>query len=273
LAGINQSQSFTPPSQPTYQQNEFDESFVVESQTQPQPTNFPVKKVEKPKPTKTIVAANGVKSMRDLGHNANHDVFRIKDEAIADFLGNVERKPVHSVVMTIDAPQGSGKTRAGFQLLNALAESGYSCLFVSLEEHPESKLFIDKRDQYLSPEASSMIHTIGELEKGMDTLNKIVENYDVIFIDSWGKLGKYELDDFRKAHDGKFIIAIFQRVTGGSMRGGASAQYDGDMICKGFKGETYEENYLYWDKNRYSDKHLHYYINGQFTIDPSELAE
>ncbi|MCF6224560.1 MAG: hypothetical protein L3J34_12680 [Flavobacteriaceae bacterium] len=191
--------------------------------------------------------------------------------AISDFLGTIEIKPVGSVACTIDAPQGTGKTRFFFQIMNQLAKN-YKVLFISLEEHPASTLFKSKVSQYIDPENQTHIDTIGELARGKEKqiLDDLIPQYDVILIDSWNKIyeaSKLDFDtDLRKAYNGKLIFAIFQRTVTGTMRGGAKSQFDGDIIMKIEKGETFKENEVYHDKNRYQDKDLsllRYNIYGQ----------
>jgi len=40
------------------------------------------------------------------------------------------------------------------------------------------------------------------------------------------------------------------------MRGGAAAQFDGDIIMKINKDGDFKQNYVYHDKNRYQNKDL-----------------
>lgn len=248
------------------------ESIYVEEKTQPQ---APEPDKNPKQPTKPAVEIpSGIEAlmldMADLENTEPSESFVVQNKEVAMFLGQIERKPVHSVVMTLDAPQGTGKTRAAFQFMNAIAESGYKCLFVSLEEHPQSELFKNKRDEYLTPEAIANIKVTGELPQGYDTLNKLTPYFDAIFIDSWGKVagGKGKMDEFRKSHNGKFMFIIYQRTVAGTMRGGADSQFDADMICKAHKGDNYTENYLYWDKNRYNAEQYIYMIYEKACIEP-----
>lgn len=190
---------------------------------------------------------------------------------IGKFLGNIEIKPVGSVAGTIDAPQGAGKTRFFFQIMNELAKN-YKVLFISLEEHPQSTLFKNKVKQYIDPQNLKNIDTIGELAKGKEKqiLDSLIPNYDVVLVDSWNKIfeaSKLDFDnDLRKAYNGKLIFAIFQRTVTGSMRGGAKAQFDGDIIMKVDKGDDFKNNIVYHDKNRYHNAdltQLHYNVYNQ----------
>lgn len=190
------------------------------------------------------------------------EVFNIKGD-FGKFLGNVERKPVGSVAITLDAPQGAGKTRGLFYAMNQIATAGYRCLFVSLEEHPMSALFEQKKQMYIDTENLDRIDTIGELPNGYDDLAPIIDNYDWIFIDSWGKLSEITpLDfdrDFRKKYNGKGLFVIFQRTVNNTMRGGSRFQFDGDIIMKIAKDKegNFKNNYAYFDKNRYQSTELH----------------
>lgn len=183
---------------------------------------------------------------------SNNEIIVIPGD-IGRFLGQVEKKPVHSVVITLDAEQGSGKTRFFFQAMNVLAGQGKKCLFYSLEEHPQSKLFKDKVEQYIDPVNLANISVVDEVVSWKDEESLIQEN-DMIFIDSFQKLPEMDLDaDIRKAFNGKLFFIIYQQTGTKTMRGGAKAAFDGDIILKVQKHEDYRENYIYANKNRYND--------------------
>ena len=159
------------------------------------------------------------------------------------------------MVTTLDAEQGAGKTRLLFQVMNVMAGMGLNCLFISLEEHPASKLFRDKVLQYIAPENLERISAIDEVESWAKVRPNI-EAADVIFIDSFQKLPpNLDLDqDIRKAFDGKWFFVIYQQTGTKSMRGGSKAAFDGDQILKVSKDpEDYRNNYVYANKNRYND--------------------
>jgi hypothetical protein len=172
------------------------------------------------------------------------------------FLGRLEKKPKGSIVITVDAAAGAGKTTAMFKWLNDFAAAGHRGLFASLEEEPHSNLFQDKKDKYLNSHTIKMVDTIGEFKSYKDFANEI-KDYDFIITDSWQKLqemiGKTNLDnDIRKKFDGKVFIFVFQRTSDGKMRGGSANEFDGDIIIKGEKGNNFNENKLYHYKNRYT---------------------
>jgi len=145
--------------------------------------------------------------------------------------------------------------------MNEMASTNNKCLFISLEEHPLSELAQSKKKQYIKPKNQALIDTISELPTYKE-LCKIIENYDCIFIDSWGKMQsgqKLDFDaDLRKKFNGKLFFVIFQRTVNQTMRGGSSAQFDGDIIMKIHKNKDgdFKQNYVYHDKNRYQNKDL-----------------
>ncbi|EAR15456.1 ArdC family protein [Robiginitalea biformata] len=222
---------------------------------------------KKPKPSKK---PSGVVSMGELGTTKKQ--FFATSGDLGEFLGDIEVKPSGSVVCTIDADQGAGKTRLLFQIVRMLLENGYGddILFVSMEEEPDSHLFTEKRDYYIPTHLHNKVDAIGDLPKGIDTLKELIPHYGIILVDSWGKVERkspgIDLDaDIRKAYDGKLFFVIYQRTVTGSMRGGASAQFDADLVMKVAKDAgDFKNNYAYFDKNRYQKRSgLRYYIYHQ----------
>lgn len=230
----------------------------------------------KSNPKKGLSAPN-VRSINAQTERA--PMFAIGGET-AKFLQAVEKKPVGSVVVTLDGPQGAGKTTSLFQFLNDFAEAGNNCLFASLEEHPASNLFAEKRDKYLSREAQSLIDVADHFETTQE-LYDTIDYYDCIFIDSWQKLermiGRLRLDeDLRKRFDGKVFFIIFQQTTTGRTKGGAEIVFDGDIIVKLQKEKSFADNYAYFDKNRYTKiplENLRYNVLGGYTYNPNQEEE
>jgi len=196
----------------------------------------------------------GATTVKNASKNASY--FNLTGD-LAEFLGKLERKTKHSVVITLDAPPGSGKTRSVFQMLEMVSNGGYSSLFVSLEEHPTSKLFTDKLNEYISPDNEGKIDTMGELPPTYEEFIAILENYDFVAVDSWNKVFEtYNVDfdnDLRKKLNGKLIAAIFQRTQNGQMRGGSKAAFDGDVILEVVKDEDFRNSYIQARKNRYQE--------------------
>jgi hypothetical protein len=138
--------------------------------------------------------------------------------------------------------------------MNALAGIGLKCLFYSLEEHPQSKLFKDKVTKYINPSNLANISVIDEVTIWKDEI-PVIERSDAVFFDSFQKLPDIDLDkDIRKAFNGKLFYLIYQQTGTKSMRGGSKAAFDGDQILKVHKDpEDYRNNYIYANKNRYND--------------------
>jgi len=216
-----------------------------------------VKKVVKQSKSNNPLVIN-FSDLEQNGHVAKK--FNITGD-LSEFLGELEIKPKHSLAITLDAEQGAGKTRLMFQAVNVFADAGYKCLFVSLEEHPLSTLFIEKRDEYINPKNKPLIDSIGELPNWYQDLAELIPHYDCIFIDSWNKISEEDRNvDFdkhlRKGFDGKLFLSIFQRTSDGKMRGGSKAAFDGDIILKMDKAPDYRNSFVYANKNRYQNKPL-----------------
>ena len=184
----------------------------------------------------------------------NWETFVIANPQLQRFLGNVERKSAESTVITIAGGAGSGKTRFAFQFINALAQN-YKVGHASLEEHPDSKLYYDKVQQYIDETALPNIEA-PEI-KDLDQLEALIQRNEVIVIDSFAKLQelnpRFLLDrDLRKKYDGKLFLLIYQLTGEGKMRGGSKSEYGGDIILLTHVAPDYRENYIYPSKNRYN---------------------
>lgn len=254
------------------------EPLVIEAVRQPVEDEI-VKQAEKPKlsrPSNPYV--QNVKDTKEIANNANY--FDLHG-AFIDFTGRLEQKTDGSLVITLDAPPGAGKTRSVFQFLNIAANSGMPSIFASLEEHPTSKIFHDKRELYITPDNEDYIDTIGELPPTYEEFMKLIEPYQIIAIDSWNKVFEtYKGIDFdrdlRKALNGKIIVTIFQRTGSGQMRGGSKAGFDGDIILEIVKTDDYRDSYVIARKNRYQQTPLNeigYNFFHQKTINPEIEGE
>ena len=184
----------------------------------------------------------------------NWETFVIANPQLQRFLGDVERKSAESTVITIAGGAGSGKTRFAFQFINALAQN-YKVGHASLEEHPDSKLYYDKVQQYIDETALPNIEA-PEI-KDLDQLEALIQRNEVIVIDSFAKLQelnpRFLLDrDLRKKYDGKLFLLIYQLTGEGKMRGGSKSEFDGDIILLTHIAPDYRENYIYPSKNRYN---------------------
>ena len=220
--------------------------------TEPKQNNTdPVEKTKKPN-------VSGLQNLRELRKNTKEVKYFSLNGELSKFLGKIERKPKHSVVITLDAPPGSGKTRVLFQALDMCADAGLHSVFASLEEHPESGLFQEKEELYIKPQNIDYITPIDDLPPTYKEFLDTIKNFDVIAIDSWNKVFEnYKGIDFdndlRKALDGKIIITIFQRTQNGQMRGGSRAAFDGDIILEVNAKPSFKDSYVVARKNRYQN--------------------
>jgi len=203
---------------------------------------------------KPIHSSNKIQKIGS-SNNQQSEFYTVSGE-VGKFLQQVEKKPFGSVVMTMDGEQGAGKTTMLYQCMESFASVGNKCLFISGEEDPNSHLAKSKTEKYISEEAKANLDTVGEVSD-VSELYSFIEPYDVIFIDSWQKLlrmvGNLRLDeDLRKKFHGKVFVIIFQQTTTGRTKGGAEVVFDGDIIIKMVKEASFELNYAYFDKNRYT---------------------
>ena len=217
----------------------------------------------------------GLRRMSDPVEKA--PLFNIEG-ATGAFLQDVERKHRESVVVVLSTPKGTGKTTSAFKWINDLAKTN-SVLFASLEEHHESNLFIDKRNEYIDRKVWGNITTVSDIDTKAQ-LDSWIQAHDVVVFDSWQKLiailGRLDLDqDFRKKFDGKLLIFIVQQTVDGKVKGGSNIVFDGDVIVMGEKGASFKDNYLYFDKHRYTRVDLskiRYNIASHMVYDPTPKA-
>lgn len=197
---------------------------------------------------------NSLAARMQRNQNRVIENYKIGNPDIAKFLGEVEIKEKESVGISITAPQGAGKTRFAFQLIDAFAED-YKVGHASMEEHPDSSLYTSKAEEYIRPE--NFVNIDAPDINSMADIHKLILNNDVIVIDSFEKLREIDKNiqvdqDFRKKYDGKLFIFIFQLTSDGKMRGGSKSQFDVDIVLETEKFEDYRENYIYPNKNRYN---------------------
>lgn len=199
--------------------------------------------------------SNKIKPIGASSEEVNTEFFNVPGD-VGKFLQRVERKKNESVVITMDGQQGAGKTTTLYKFMNSFAKGGSKSLFASLEEHPTSALARDKVSKYIDQDAQENIDIIADFED-QEEFYSLIDPYEVVFIDSWQKLlrmiGNIRLDeDLRKRFDGKVFVVIFQQTTTGRTKGGAEVVFDGDIIIKMVKEASFNENYAYFDKNRYT---------------------
>ncbi|MBB1195099.1 hypothetical protein DNC80_15660, partial [Flavobacterium sp. SOK18b] len=224
------------------------------------------------------VNRNSLAYRKQKNKNKSHEYYKIDNDDISKFLGQIEKKKKESVAITIAGGQGSGKTSFVFQLINAFAKN-YKVGHASIEEHPESALYENKADRFWDDNAKATVDS-PEINS-LNDIHELINRNDVIIIDSFSKLlswnNRITLDEtFRKKYDGKLFVIIYQLTTDGKMRGGSSSQFDGDVILFVEKFPNFSENYVYADKNRYQNQSLedlHYNIAGARLDQPQLFTE
>ncbi|MFL0063741.1 zincin-like metallopeptidase domain-containing protein [Tenacibaculum maritimum] len=235
----------------------------------------PKKQVEEPSlanPIRNTSDRNSLAAKRQEFKNRVVEFYNTDDKDISDFLGKVEIKKTESVVITAAGGQGSGKTTFAFRLINAFAKN-YRVGHASIEEDPESNLYWDKADKYITQERLTNIEA-PKINTTND-LHKLIIANDVIVIDSFAKMQEmekgFEVDkDLRKKYNGKLFIVIFQQTSDGKMRGGTKSQFDADIVLLTEKFEDFSKNYVYADKNRYQNRSLN---ELHFNISQGKLTE
>ncbi|WP_299833786.1 zincin-like metallopeptidase domain-containing protein [uncultured Tenacibaculum sp.] len=185
--------------------------------------------------------------------------YDISDKDLSTFLGKLEIKPKESLVATIAGKQGSGKTRFAFRFIDSLAQR-YKVAHITMEEHKDSDLYWEKADLYYKGKNTLHNTNIYSMDN-IAELDKIINEHDVIVIDSFAKLkeldNKLEIDThLRKKYDGKLFLIVFQQTTDGKMRGGSKSAFDGDCIFYVEKSPDFKKHYVYTDKNRYQNRNL-----------------
>ncbi len=203
--------------------------------------------------------------MSEIDEVITRDTFRLGGE-IGKLLGDLEQL---KLAITIESPQGGGKTRFTYQMADAFADIGKTTAIFSLEIPKNSNLITSMRDEYIRPEHEPMIKVADELPFGFETVKMAANDYDVIIIDSWNKLDvpSSEFDKLKKGFPNTIFVVIFQRTTQGTIRGGTAPLFDSGINIEIEKvGDRFEDNYAVATKNRYAPTGIRYNIYKQKII-------
>jgi hypothetical protein len=169
--------------------------------------------------------------------------------------------------ITLRGDKGSGKTTFAFQLCDGFIECGFDVGLFSLEQGGlESIHTRDLMEQYIKPGNRSKLAISGEAAQGIDTIKQYAKKFDVIVIDSWGKLKlpNTEFDSLRQEFPDKIWVVVFQENSECKTRGGPASDYDAPVVLKTYKVDaTFVNNYVYPEKNRGNDTFVHYRIAQQ----------
>lgn len=194
--------------------------------------------------------------------------------AMGKLLGDLEK---FELAITIEGDQGGGKTRFTYQLANAFADIGNKVAIFTLEIGGKSDLVNRMREEYLSPQNRNRISRADRLPDGYNTIASAAGTFDVIIIDSWNKTGllSQDFDRLRKEHQNTIFIAIFQRTTQKTIRGGTAPLFDAGINIEVIKvDDTFRNNYAVTTKNRYGVTGIKYNIyNREIINDPTEASK
>ena len=210
-------------------------------------------------------------SMEEIESEPSENTFRLEGE-LGKFLGDLER---FELAITIEGDQGGGKTRLAYQLANAFANIGSEVAIFSLEIGRKSDLIRRMREDYIQPENLKNIFIADQLPKGLDTIKEAAKKFDVIVLDSWNKVGvpSIEFDRLRKEHPDTIFMAIFQRTTQKTIRGGTAPLFDASINIEVVKvDDSFVNNYAVATKNRYGVAGIRYNISQQ-TIESNHSKE
>ncbi|RRO19689.1 zincin-like metallopeptidase domain-containing protein [Flavobacteriaceae bacterium 14752] len=200
----------------------------------------------------TVTKNSKIQNGASLNNDVEPEFWEIGGET-GKFLQRVEKKPTHSIAITLDGDKGSGKTTTIYKFMNDFSKAGKT-LCATLEISPDSILTTEKKEQYIDD--PGLVDFIGDFDNKQE-FYEIIQDYDFIFIDSWQKLlemiGFINFDiDLRKKFDGKVFVVVFQQTTNGKTRGGAKIGFDGDIIIKVTKEKVFTDNFAWFDKHRYT---------------------
>jgi len=188
----------------------------------------------------------------------NTEILPLRSD-LGAFMGGYERKK-YAVVLR--GEKGAGKSRLLFQAINLFAWEDLKCLMLSLEMSPESSLFGEYL-KYIEGKARNNVAI--SANNSIDQLEKYCQMYDVIAVDSWGKLKNSNqklLDELMNKYPHVIWLIIFQSTTAGTARGGLGSEYDGSMVIQVAKGGNAQ-----CEKNRYNSTDLVYNVFEQELIE------
>lgn len=172
------------------------------------------------KPNSTI---NGLPT-QNVRYNAaeirkmNFKTFRLPGE-LGRFLGELDG---YKTAFALTGDSGAGKSYFSFSLAKLFLNAGFSIIYYTLEEG-QGKLLQKKLNHYdIGPEME--IAEYGTLAD----VKRDAEVYDVVIVDSFGKLGAKpaDFDRLRQEHPNTIFICIFQKRDDGKIRGGSSITFD-----------------------------------------------
>lgn len=153
--------------------------------------------------------------------------------ALGKFMGGIIER--HEYALALRGEKGAGKSRLQYQILNMLAALGMNCALFSLEIDKNSSVVQRYTEAYIAPANRARVQVASEAPGGLKAIKEAAAMFDVVAIDSWGKIEGTEAKDFdkiRKEFPACLFIVIFQSTSNGTARGGPAAEYDASAVCQ-----------------------------------------
>lgn len=209
-----------------------------------QPAEQPVK----PK-LKAVMSANDILDLEC-------ETFQLSGE-LGRFLGKLERQ---ACAITLIGDSGAGKSYFSHDLAHLFDKQGYKVYYFSLEEGIGELTKKKLADKSFSDDF--MIAGKGKLPE----VRKVSKDYDVIIIDSFGKLDAKadDYDKLRMDFPNTIFISIFQKTTTGSVRGGSAIVFDSSAIINVERRD--EQRVAVMQKSRYGTQNWEFSINDKNVI-------
>lgn len=179
------------------------------------------------------------------------ETFQLKGK-LGKFLGKLERQ---MLAIALVGDPGAGKSTMVVALTQLFHLSNFKVIFYSLELG-KSKPLQDMIKRYPFDNRVRI-----EGSGNIDDVRTSAEKYDVIIVDSFGKLGcKADAwDQLRQDFPNTIFLAVFQKTTTGSTRGGSSVDYDASIVINMVKEKETGKRVAIMRKNRYGTQGWKYY--------------
>jgi hypothetical protein len=174
---------------------------------------------------------------------------------LGKFLGSVIER--HEWALAMRGEKGAGKSRLQYQILNLFAALGLSCALFSLEIDKNSSVVSDYTQAYIDAPNRARVKIASEAPKGLQAIREAAAKFDVVAVDSWGKIADVQPGDFdliRKEFPACLFVVIFQSTSNGTARGGPSAEYDASAVC-----QVNLPGLAEMEKNRYAKQAADFY--------------
>jgi hypothetical protein len=166
---------------------------------------------------------------------------------LGQFIGKIERM---EYAFALRGDKGAGKSRLQYQILNLFASIGLNCALFSLEINKNSDVVARYTEKYIAPRNRPRVQIASEAPGGLAAIRSAAKEFDVVAIDSWGKIDGVQPGDFdkiRKEFPLTLFIVIFQSTGAGTARGGITSEYDASAVC-----QVNAPGIAVFEKNRYA---------------------